>query len=100
MSQALGADGTCREESQVLDVLWGPAVQLNVDVVVFCLFTCLTSVYAALQKKEEYSRGLQNLLLNVLRNNTMCGITSREIKQRPKIEFLFAFFLRNKQKKS
>lgn len=30
----------------------------------------------------------------------MCGITSREIKQRLKIEFLFAFFLRKNQKKA
>lgn len=58
----------------------------------FCLFTSLTSVYASLQKKEGYSGGLQNLLLNILRNNNMCGITSREMKLRLKIaSFCFLF---------
>lgn len=61
-----------------------------------CLFTGQTPVYASLQKKEGYSGGLWNILPNILRNDTMCGISSREIKLRLKIEFPFAFLFKNK----
>lgn len=60
----------------------------------FCLFTGQTSVCASLQKKEGYSGWLWNLLLDILRSNTMCGITSREIQLRLKIEFPFSFIFK------